>query len=490
MAADLPPELLGGRIIAALDAASRLALFRCSHALARLVLVHAPGSKRLAHLVTSSGSGRWSPTLADLVGSRWQPLPSPLGLELRITSSASNKPPLPSRLPSAAIRQHTTHLHLGKCLLTAEGLAAWQLHSPTLWPHLQHLTIAHTGNVARPPTPASLRQLRPIPGLHSFSVGGGVSLHAMEAALPLAAQAPGLHLPYIRCAATAKALAAMPRLTHVEVKGLYDGGFAALLQHATVEHVTLHTFSLAHDWSKHACRWKTLTAMGGLELHRLPGLPTAQLERLTVRGCLKGYGLVNGDGVAALQRLHAEGRLALRPTGEDDEDVVQFWRMRRGERVFGVWARADATAALVRLVAEAGQGPGGITCLALSSRTFSLTVFRDEVAPALQRNGGVHTLLIELEETTPGECFTGLLGALPPCVTRVRADVAFAAEADVRALVRAGAAALAHAVTLTLLHGGEVRAKFKAELSRLAAGAGRARGRPQSLLTLEVVKRG
>ncbi len=71
------------------------------------------------------------------------------------TSSAGmfgHQPPLHSRLPPAAIRQHNTHLHLDTCLLTAEGLAAWQLHSPTLWPHLQHLTISDAAHEDRPPT--------------------------------------------------------------------------------------------------------------------------------------------------------------------------------------------------------------------------------------------------------------------------------------------------------------------------------------------------
>ncbi len=497
--AGLPDELLGQRIVAhlALDPAARLALFRSCHGLARMVLLHAPSSdKRVTHKVTTKTRGKlWSrrtAALSQLLGTQWQPLPPHLDLELCVDSGVKHRtvvhPLLPP--PPPGPMSHVSRLELYRLCFGTPLLATWQLHDLARWPHLQKLTISccTVPSVATAPT----QPLRPIPRLQSFtweqwSAAGSIDV------LALAANARRAHLACHSLSFDAVVVGGMQRLqrlTHLEVGSpLNSDELRALMQqpHPTLAHVTLDSLTLTQDLSQQPCPWRTLTIAKGLGLREAALLPLAGLERFSVTATL-AWG--DGDaeqcaaGVAALQRLHSEGRLALLP--DDDTASLARWSLQPGHELvdLGGGLESESMPALLRLVVEAGRGMNALVL----PYGLPLASFRAEVVPLLE-SAHIHTLCVELGWAVPGWC-AGFFGALPPSITNVQVYVFCTDEPFVPALVRGGAEGLRHPLTLTLVHSGAISAKLEAEVRQLAAGggAGAARhGQPGSLLTIEVV---
>ncbi len=522
--AGLPELLLGQRIVAhpALDPAARLALFRSCHTLARLVLLHATSSKRVTHHVSGGASSdtgsdtdssessdgsdssiggdalQWSPVvLAHLLTTKWQPLPACLDLELRVEAARGldGTPQLPLHPPPTSITHHVSRLHLNLLRLSAAALAAWQLHDPARWPHLQHLTLHDCkmqwdAGAATPP---------PIPGLQSVSLqlyGRWRWRSNNTKVLPLAAHAARARLTgeYVAADRASLVMEHLARLTHLRVDGSVEGRAAvlALLRHPTLEHVEVGRLRLDRsDLSRAPCRWRTLTLWGGVYVQDVALLPTAVLELLTIKGFIGVSGqrpdpAACAAGVAALQRLHSQGRLALLPSAPPT--ARRAWS--DGRFYLGSLYTVPALATpLLGLVLEAGQG---VNTLEVHSETTTLARLQQEVAPLLQQHAGkVHTLCFEVWHDVQGAWCAGLLGVVPLCVTHVRAKVCnqFVSTA-LAGLVRGGAASLRHPLTLALLHEGHISAGLEAELRQLAAGGGVGHGQPESLLTLEVVRGG
>ncbi len=467
----------------ALDAGARLALFRCCHALARMVLVHRPSStKRITHKCGDDGGGPWSPTLAHLLGVKWQPLPSDLDLELRVEGKSSMwSRVVPSHLPApppTSLGQHISRLHLLHLILTTPDLVAWQLHD---WPQLQHLTIQfcdlREAGAATAPGPP----LQPIPRLQSvdwrskyYPEGDGDD----RSLVPLLSNAQrarlGEHRFFVLPPCTSM-VQRMPRLMHLELDGsVGDDTLRELIPHPTLEHLTLDSLSLEEDLSKEPCRWKTISMTDGASLHDLARLPWPGLQRLNVRGALEGKGKDASNeecaaGVAALQRLHGEGRLALLPRRQL---ALSFtWALSPDDRMFSLYDVGACAPALLRLVVEAGPG---INTLTIDSCDVALPLLRGEVAPLLQQQGGrIRTLCVDLRDDVTEEWCAGLLGALPTCVPRVKVflDASHPSSLAV-AVVRGGVQAVRHPLQLTLLHRRAIGAGTTAELRELVAGGG------------------
>ncbi len=494
--AGLPDEVLGQHIVAhpALDPAARLALFRCCHALARMVLLHAPSSKRVTHKVSSISCGAWSATLARLFRAKWRPLPACLDLELCVESSvqpwATDEPPHLPMPPPSAVTQHISHLHFHQVRLGVPLLAAWQLHDPARWPHLQHLTVTNAVLQLLSPTD---QPLQPIPGLQSFTmkqlvgqceVVRRLASNATHARLEGTSHVVGLgsRTSVVDC------VTHLQRLTHLRLDG-HAGSelLEALLQHPTLEHVAVDSLYVYEDLSQQPCRWRTLTMAQGLGFREAALLPLAGLERLTIKGSVGRAIYLNEPcvaGVAALQRLHGEGRLALLPA--TDAYTADLWGLLLGDELFDLSWAGEFTPALLRLVVEAGQG---VNTLVFYSTVLPLSVLRGEVVPLPGRQGaGIQTLCVDLSGAPNDQWCAGLLGALPACITRIQVRVVNTDVRDLAVLVRGGVEGLRDPLTLTLLHEGEITAEQEAELRQLAAGS--AAGQPQqgSLLALEVVR--
>ncbi len=158
--ADLLPELQR-RVLAELAPPDHLTLFRCSRALARMMLLHATSSKQF----TRTGNSPWPPALAHVLD---DPSLQPLAdLELRIRMPAGARMvPHPPRAPPSHLTHHVARLHLSGLRFSPHAIALWRLHDAALWPHLEHLAITQC---PLPPTPKSAQPLRPIPRLLSFT---------------------------------------------------------------------------------------------------------------------------------------------------------------------------------------------------------------------------------------------------------------------------------------------------------------------------------
>ncbi len=494
--ADLPELLLGQRIVAhpALDPAARLALFHSCHALARLVLLHVPSSKRVTHRASSATrtGGQWSPKLERLFNAKWQPLPPrQLDLELRV-EKGQNAPQLPPKPPPTSMTHHISHLHLHQLRITISHLAAWKLHNAILWPHLQHLTISHCtarkAGVTAPPLP-------PIPRLESFTWMKR-TMQDLDVLLPLASNVTSLHMavrpgepqpPWML-----DSLQHMPRLTHLRLDNAVTSAWLrALLRHPTLEHLAVGSLTYPQDdLSKQPCRWKTLAAARLTSLGDVAKLPVEGLERLTVALMLSRRSAYEGAGssVAALQRLHRKGKLVLLPPPGDS--LGCWWRRPNGVDVLGLSGAGASTYALRRLVAEAGQG---VHAVAFAASALPLPLLREALAPAMQRQPGarVHTLCLHLNGSVTEQWCAGVLGTLPPCVTHVEVSAEGVEHQRLAALVRGGAEGLRHVVHLSVLQRGNMSAEQERELRHLLAvggeGAGARQQQSATLLTLVVV---
>ncbi len=317
-----------------------------------MVLLHAPSSgKRLTHHVKSKDRTRhWSQrtaALARLLSAKWQPLPPHLDLELRVepavlaAGAAATRPQLPSVPPPSSIAQHVSRLTLSDLSLTLADLAAWQLHDPARWPHLQHLTVQLCG-LPLAATAAAAEPLQPIPRLQSFTWQQRNKAQGVAALLSLVRNAERAHLALSPFTGSGDcfvaALRCMPRLLHVRLDGpAIDDAARAALQHPTLQHVEATWLDVDEDLSGQPCRWKTLSLLHSAYLYSLKSLPLAGLERLTI-----AHGMAQwiddhercAAGVAALQRLHSLGRLVLAPSTDADADDVAVWRLAPGELVF------------------------------------------------------------------------------------------------------------------------------------------------------------
>ncbi len=511
-------------------ASGRSALFRASHALARTVLLHAPGSKQLAYVPYEAGMrlrtravgpaaaarGSWSPALERLLGARWQPLQQLVDLQL-VVANAQGRLPL---CPPACVRRHVSHLHLRQVGgLTPGDLASWRLHDPQWWPHLQHLTVDRCGLPKEGDTRdgaggGGQHALLPIPRLTSLTWRDDFEHACMDpsalASLASHATRLDLDLDFVpsqmgtegRFSEAHQLLQGMPRLTHAHLHHpARDMEVSALLDHPTLQHVALDNLFLTvgDDFSEEDCRWHSLMPPMGhgptLEL-----LPLRGLQRLTLRQSLGGWTdipLEEGEEeeeeqqqpqeeryVVVLRELHARGGLELLPCS--DAFAWRTWRLPPGAGLFSVEDTRSAamTCALVRLMLEAGR-PAGVQALGLDRVGVLEVGTQQGVAELLQQHGGhVHTLCVTLKDGTSvsEDGVARWLGALPATVTHVRITCRGVSDEQLQTLVRgAGQARGARhsALTLTLLHWGSIHASLRANLLQLAgAGAG---------LALEVV---
>ncbi len=522
--ADVPPELQR-RVLADLDPRARLALFASSPPLARTVLLNTPSDKKLTKLDSSA----WPPALTRLLDD-----PSLLtlaDLELNAEGGGGPPPPPPPPVPPPSIAHHVARLHLSSFTLTPASLAAWRLHDPQLWPHLQHLAILAC---TLSPSPAPAQPLQPIPRLLTFTWEeperrGGVpnDLASLAAVLPLASRAKQLRAvcrdrdrsrPW---AMAPQALASLPHLTHadLDVSGTPEV-VEALLRHRTLEHVTLDCLARPQDqwaWRRLShlpCRWRTLTATRGASMAALSGLPLAHLERLTVCGQLGGAyddEFVGRDsvqaGLAVLQRLHSQGRLALRKSAAQD----QHWRLPPEEGLFALLdLGSQVLPAVLRLVLEAGQG---INALLVDAHI--LLDSGGDLAPLrAQPAHGVNTLCVHLVAHEHFEFWWGdAIPHLPKCITHLKADAShfghglhddgpyedgIARQSLEDLVVGSDVNPLTRPLTLTLLHSGLIGPELEAELMGLceggtegqgAGGAGGEGREPlQPFVTLRVVR--
>ncbi len=423
-------------------------------------------------------------------------------LELSIAStfrlqSPQLQPPLPPQ-PPAFLSQHLSHLQLHQCRLTAPDLAAWQLHDATLWPHLRHLTVekCYLSGPAPPNQP-----LPPIPQLQSFTWvqrEWDAPFGDADVLLPLVSNVRRLCVSSVyqtQGADAAAALAQLPHLTHFELGQRCNGAVAtALMQHPTLEHVVVSGFDGTLDLSQQPCRWRTLELPGGVSVSALVRLPLANLQRLSIRSALSAdHTAQSTAGVALLQQLHAGGRLVLLP-GRRRAGEVEL-KCHSNGKCFSLGDAGPYARELLRLVLAAGQG---VCALYLDWRTASLSRLRLELAPALQGSGRVRALCFCMADEDvrewPGAWFSGLLGALPACITHVEFTALLSGTIGsagpvgkcTRALVQGGVASLTHPLHLTLVDS-HVTPELEAELQQLAAGE--AAGGGQQPLTVEVVQR-
>ncbi len=465
-----------------------MALLRTSHALARLVLQHAPG-KRLTQY-GASGAG-WSPVLARLLGTAWQPL-AVADLELRVIDEVLPPP------PPAGISRLVSHLRLAWCKVDA--LAAWQLHDAALWPHLQHLT-ARECRLAQPVEDAAA-PLQPIPRLQSFIWGDGLPHEAhghlpTTLLLPLAANATRLTLGlgFRFGPAATQALQRLQWLTHVHVHpGRDQDVLLALLQHPTLEHVTLGEFddiadrAPALDLLQQPCRWRTLTvrSITAVSIAALGCLPLHNLEQLSIqRGLDTG---VNGgpgqqaytQGVELLQQLHAGGRLQLHPGGYADQRVM--WGVPQAHGMFWLYGTSSHQAPLLHLVAEAGRGVHAVWIGYNPS-------MQQAPAPLVQHAPSpFDTVAFDVPTRLDDAWCAGLLRALPDCVRRVNVRVRFNEGMErLRSCVQGLAHHARRPLTLTLIEEALVPPELEAELREVVQRA--VAGQPGKGLTLEVRRR-
>ncbi len=489
--ADLPSELQR-RVLAELDPPDHLALFCGSLPLARMVLLHAPSSKILTVDIASS-EPPWSPALARVFGGvSLRPLTD---LDLHVRSAAASPPQdLPSHPPPQPLMRRVTHLRLSGLNVLPASLALWRLPTTKLWPHLQHLTLH---KCPLPPAPKLAQALQPIPRLLSFTWEQATSAiidskASQLAVLRLAAHATHLHVlssqPDNRpCREMAlRALAQLRRLTHAHLDVAGDDEVVeALLRHPTLEHVTL--LSLHHDdggflenCSQRLCRWRTLTATDGASLAILDSLPLAGLERLTICGRLQGVAFdayedtdpYDQAGLAALQRLHSQGRLALRKGTTQNER----WQLSREEGLFEMLDLGNLVPAVLRLVLEAGQG---ITALQVEATCLLERELIDDLALLEVQHAGINTLCVYVGRVGVGLWWRDALVLLPECITHLKAGSfparthfmgAVEARKNMRDLVEGGVAALMRPVTLTLLHNGLIDPNLGADLVALCVG--------------------
>ncbi len=474
--------MLGQRILPALGARARVALLGTSHALARLVLQHAPGVKRLTH--RGPAAAGWSPVLAHLLGTAWQPL-AVADLELHVNQCKALPPP-----PPAGISRLVSHLRLERCKVDA--LAAWQLHDTELWPLLQHLT-ARDCDLAQPVEYTAVAQLQPIPGLQSFTWKELVSLFQgdppLALLLPMAANATRLtlHTSYLSHLA-AQALRRLQRLTHahvVRVEG--EDVVLALLQHPTLEHVVVGDFSDRVHWTldldlrQRPCRWRTLTIRRYtfVSVAVLGCLPLHGLEQLSIH-----WGLRTGSdhgpgqppsltwGLHLLQQLHAAGRLQLHPGCDARERDCGMFRLDGTSGHLGP---------LLHLVAGAGRGVH-IVCL------YPPVPTQEAPAPLVQPARfplAFGTVAFSMPNSVDDAWCAGLLRLLPGCVRRVSVRVrSDEGGAVLRALVQGLARHVRRPLTLTLIGDATITHELEAELREVVEGA--AEGQPGQGLALEV----
>ncbi len=270
------------------------------------------------------------------------------------------------------------------------------------------------------------------------------------------------------------------------------------------------------DFSKRACRWKTLT-VSPKGIAALPRLPLAGLERVSVRGsdarpklpAPKPDPWASDDdedppnsapapdrraetaGMDVLKRLHAQGRLALGPAPDVLLTERRRWLLSPGDGLFYLPELGNEELLdLVRVLAEAGQG---VNALVVDASTFNLDELEYDLGPLLQQRadagggGGVTALCTCLrfcdEDEDDEGWWWGLLGSLPDAVTQVTVRVAEKDAGRVAgyllALVNGGVEALRRRLALTVLHSGQVRSKLEKDL---------ARGASRSLLTLKVAR--
>ncbi len=485
--ADLPSEVLGQRIdIPALDADARLALFSTCHALARLVLQHAPGAKRLTCKMMASRA----PTLAHLLGTAWQPL-ALADLELTILTCEALSPP-----PPAAISRVVSHLRLAWC--NVDALAAWQLHDAELWPHLQHIRASDC-RLAQPVEDATMAQLQPIPCLQSFTWTDGLPqqdhLHPpMPLLLALAANATRLDLDLFSTSGpiVAQVLRRLQHLTHAYVGRAGDRDvLLALLQHPTLEHVTLGDFNRAPalDLSQQPCRWRTLEvkSVPAVSIVALGRLPLRNLEQLSVRpGLDAGVGGDNSAqqaytrGLALLQQLHGAERLQLHPKSFPFDHNQLGVPNDRG--LFSLPSTCSHLAPLLHLVVEAGRGIHAVF-LGYNPPTQEAT------APLVQHaRSPFDTVAFDFPTETDDAWCAGLLRALPDCVTHINVRME---HGQITAPLSRFVQGLAHhtrrPLTVTLLTSSAwsyISPEVEAELREVAERAGA--GRPGRALTLAV----
>ncbi len=479
--------MLGQRILPALDGPARVALLGTSHALARLVLQHAPGTKRLTH----RGPAGWPPVLAHLLGTAWQPLAD---LELHVASCGTLVPP-----PPAGISRLVSHLRLEGCKVDA--LDAWQLHNASLWPHLQHLAVQYC-RLAKPAT-AAMAQLQPIPGLQSLTWEDGLPQHgygdpptALLLALAANATRLHLHLGYGWDAVPVQAMQCLQRLTHVHVHpGRDQDVLLALLQHPTLEHVTLGDLGSVWprtptlDLPQQPCRWRTLTCKhgaAGVGIAALGRLPLHNLEQLSIpQGLYMGGG---GDdsaqqayarGVELLQQLHAGGRLRLHPGGTDSQ--LKAWGVPQGRGMFCLYGTSSHLAPVLHLVAEAGRG---IHAVWLGYDPPP----QEAPAPLVQHaRSALDTVAFGLTtcQWVDDAWCAGLLRAAPDCVRRVNVRVQSDPSVErLRSCVQGLAHHVRRPLTLTLIEHATITHELEAELREAAERA--AVGQLGQGLTLEV----
>ncbi len=294
------------------------------------------------------------------------------------------------------------------------------------------------------------------------------------------------------------------------------GALAALARHPALRHVALGRLGeggLSGVIGEQACGWRTLTLLRGAHARQLASLlpPLLRpggggLERLTVHGevvmappkaagaapaPLEHARLVS-EGLALLERLHADGRLTLAPLlpatpalAEQGDGVAGHSRWALGVQGGGLFrpgcedVPAGTAARLLRLVLEAGDG-GAVAALQLGGAdgAVPLAWLRRELAPLLQHQqlgggggggGGVRAL-----------CFgawgdeawcRGLLACVPAGVARVQLPArAAAAGTKLLKVLIEGGASLGHRVKVALVCGRPGPSKAEAEKALAAAG--------------------
>ncbi len=461
----------------------------------------------------------------QLLGGKWQPLSELTDLQLHVQLRQQQQqapgqpqppPPLP---PPAALSHRVSHLHLHRLALSHAALAAWRLHDPALWPHLQHLavdTCAFAGGASRTALP-------PVPRLRSFTWSSTEKQEDLEpiccTLLPLASNATHLRLDINtqikhEAAVYAGALRTMRRATHVHLtKGyLEDETAAALLAHPALQHVHLDLDAMLlmndHRGRRPAPRWKTLTVDRLSVCHHLGMLPMEGLERLIVHGHVDAAHVLTGlqeeavdlyrhQGLEALRQLHARGALDVRPLPPGSDDA-RMWRLEDGDKGVALRCGLKLSSLLPMVLAAAPD-----VCTVILLDLPPLELLRAVVAPLLQRTGRVSKLCMFGAGQLPAPWWSGLLGALPPCVARVTLRVLGSTpEACLKDLVRGGAGALRHVGRLMLHMEEALGEKLEGKLNRLAwqasggggeggHGRGRQRRMPEQqpqLLTVEVVR--
>ncbi len=140
-------------------------------------------------------------------------------------------------------------------------------------------------------------------------------------------------------------------------------------------------------------------------------------------------------------------------------------RLQADDACFTVGGPGGDAPFMFRLALEAGRG---LTALDVTPGSLPLRRLREEVAPLLQRHAGKVTALC-FQLPAEEEWCQGVLGALPPCVTRVVVSLHTGRERSARALVQGGVTSLRHPLKLTLVFElQDVGRALEAELLSLA----------------------